>query len=646
MFNFVRKNTRILQLILVILILPSFVMFGIEGYSRFGDQADTVAKIGKQPITQAEWDNAHRNFVDRVRAQQPDVDPKLFDTPEFRKQSLEALVRQHVLAAAAADQHMGVTDARLLRSFTTDPRFAALFNPDGTFNKQLLEAQGMTMQQLEGMVRQELVLGQVLGSVQATGQTSVIANRHAVDALFQVREVQWLKLDPKAYAAQLNPTDAQLQAFYKEPANAAWLASPERADIEYLVLDLDALKQRVVVSEDDLRRSYQENLARFSTPQERRASHILIKTESGASAEQKKAARTKAEGLLAQIKQNPSLFAELARKNSDDPGSAVAGGDLDFFGRGAMVKAFDDTAFQLKKGEISGIVETEFGYHIIQLTDVRGGQAQPFEAVRAQIEDEARKQLAQRQYAEAAERFTNGVYEQSDSLKPVADELKLSIQSARDVLREPGAKEQGVLTNRRLLDALFNADNLAKARNTEAIEVGQNKLVSARIVKHHAASTRAFDDVKAELRDRWIAQEARKAAKADAERKMAEWKQSPEKSGLPAPVDMSRRTVFNQPPMVLEAVLRVPANQLPNWSVVDLGADGVALIKVNKVLPLTISEQEIKETQNQFGGYWGRAESDAYYRLLKRKHKVEFLNEGKKVMDTKAQEQQKAANAS
>jgi peptidyl-prolyl cis-trans isomerase D len=645
MFDFVRKNTRVLQLILVILILPSFVMFGIEGYSRFGDQADTVAKVGKQLITQAEWDNAHRNFVDRVRAQQPDVDPKLFDTPEFRKQSLEALVRQNVLAAAAADQHMGVTDARLLRSFTTDPRFSALFNPDGTFNKQLLEAQGMTVQQLEGMVRQELVLGQVLGSVQATGQTSTTANRHAVDALFQVREVQWMKFEPKAYVAQLNPTAEQLQAFYKDPVNAAWLASPERADVEYLVLDLDALKQRVSVSEEELRRSYQENLARFSTPEERRASHILIKTESGASADQKKAALAKAEGLLAQLKQNPSLFAELARKNSDDPGSAVAGGDLDFFGRGAMVKAFDETAFKLKKGELSGIVETEFGYHIIQLTDVRGGQAQPFEAVRAQIEDEARKQLAQRQYAEAAERFTNGVYEQADSLKPVADELKLTIQTARDVLKEPGAKDQGVLGNRRLLDALFDAENRAKGRNTEAIEVGPNKLVSARVVKHQAASSRAFADVQAELRERWINQEARKAAKADAERKVAEWKQSPEKSGLPAPVEMSRRTVFNQPPMVLEAALRVPANQLPGWSVVDLGAEGAALVKVNKVLPLKLSDQEIKETQNQFGGYWGRAEADAYYRSLKRKYKVQFLNEGKKVMDP-SPAQQKAASAS
>lgn len=643
MFDFVRKHNRALQVVLIVLIVPSFILVGIEGYSQFGDQADTVAKVGKQSITQAEWDNAHRNFVDRVRAQQPGADIQLFDTPEFRKQSLEALVRQYVLAAAAADQKVGVTDARLLRTFTTDPRFAALYNPDGTFNKQLLEAQGMSSNQLVAMVRQEMTLGQVLGSVQATGQASLTANRHAVNALFEMREVQWMKFDPKQYLANLSPTPEQLQAFYKDPANAAWLTSPEKADVEYVVLDLDALKQRVTVSEDDLRRSYQENLPRYSTPEERRASHILIKVDAGSSADQKKAARTKAEGLLAQVKQNPSVFAELARKNSDDPGSAVNGGDLEFFGRGAMVKAFDEAAFKLKKGEVSGIVETEYGFHIIQVTDVRGGQAQPFEAVRAQIEDEARKQLAQRQFAEAAERFTNGVYEQPDSLKPVADELKLTLQTAKDVLREPGAKDQGVLGDRRVLAALFNAENRAKSRNTEAVEVSSNKLVSARVVKHHPAATRAFNEVQSELRERWIQQAASKAAREDAEKKMAAWKASPEQAALPAPVEMSRRTVFNQPPLVLDAALRVPAKQLPGWTLVDLGAEGVALIKVNKVLPLQISPQELKETQNQFGTYWGRAEADAYYRELKRRHKVEFLNEGKKVMDEAAQ--QKTATA-
>lgn len=644
MFDFVRRNTRILQLILVLLILPSFVLVGMEGYSQFTDNAGTVAKVGKQKVSQQEWDNAHRNFVERQRSQRPDLDMSLFDRPEVKQQSLDALIREYVLLMAANDQHLAVPAGRIMRIFANDPQFAALRNPDGTVNKALLEARGMTPLQLETMLRQELTVAQVLGGVQASSHGSQASTRAAVDALFQVRDVQWQKFEPKAYMAQLAPTAEQLQAFYKDPANAGWLTTPEQADVQYVVLDLDTLKARVSVSEDDLRRSYKENIQRYSTPEERRASHILIKAEASATAEQKKAARAKAEQLLAQLQKNPAQFAELARKNSDDPGSGANGGDLDFFGRGDMVKPFEDAAYGLKPGQLSGIVESEFGFHIIQLTAVRGGETKPFEVVRAEIEDDARKQLAQRQYAEAAEKFTNMVYEQSDSLQPVADELKLTVQTANGVLRQPIGQEQGVMANRRLLDTLFDATNRAKGHNTEAVEVGTNKLVSARIVKYRPAALMPFAEAQAQVRERWIKAQALKAARADAEQKMALGKQSPEKVAMPAAVQMSRRTMFAQPAAVLDAALRVPEKQLPAWTVVSLGDEGVALLKVNKVVPLEVKPEELKEMQAQFSGYWARAEADAYYRALKREYKVEYLNEGKKVVE-KATTAQKSASA-
>lgn len=643
MFDFVRKHTRALQFILVLLILPSFVAFGIQGYTKFGDDG-AVAKVAGQHITQAEWDNAHRSAVERFRAQQPEADVRAFDTPEAKLASLEGLIRQYVLLAAARDQSLSAPTARVVRMFATDPQFAALRNADGSLNKQALEARGMTAAQLEGILRQELTVGQVLGGVQGTGQASSLANRQAVDALFQVREVQWQAFNPKQYLAAQNPTPEQLAAFYKDSANDALLMSPEKADVQYIVLDLDTLKQRVSVSEDDLRRAYQENLARFTTPQERRASHILIKAEASAPDAQKKAARTKAEQLLAQLQKNPAQFAELAKKNSDDPGSAANGGDLDFFGRGAMVKPFDDAAFALKPGQISGVVQSDFGFHIIQLTAVRGGAAQPFEAVRAQLEDDARKQLAQRQYAEVAEKFTNAVYEQSDSLKAVADELKLPLQTMNDVLHTPGNKDQGVLSNRRVLDALFDADNRAKARNTEAIEVGPSKMVSARIVTYHPASRQSFEQAQTLLRERWVAAAAARAARTEAMQKLALWQKAPDQAQLPAPIQLSRRTAMSHPPQLLEAAMRIPDKQLPTLTLVDLGADGVAVLRVNKVLPLQISPQEIKETESQFGAYWGKAEADAYYRALKRKYKVELINEGKKTAD-KAADPQKSASA-
>lgn len=644
MFDFVRRNTRILQLILVLLILPSFVLVGMEGYSQFTDNAGTVAKVGKQKVSQQEWDNAHRNFVERQRSQRPDLDISLFDQPEVKQQSLDALIREYVLLMAANDQHLTVPAGRIMRIFANDPQFAALRNPDGSVNKALLEARGMTPLQLETMLRQELTVAQVMGGVQMSSHGAQLSTRAAVDALFQVRDVQWVKFEPKTYLAQLNPTAEQLQAFYKDPANAAWLTTPEQADVQYVALDLDTLKARVSVSEDELRRSYKENIQRYSTPEERRASHILIKAEASASAEQKKAARAKAEQLLAQLQKNPAQFAELARKNSDDPGSGANGGDLEFFARGDMVKPFEEAAYALKPGQLSGLVESEFGFHIIQLTAVRGGETKPFEAVRAEIEDDARKQLAQRQYAEAAEKFTNMVYEQSDSLQPVADELKLQIQTLNGVLRQPGAKDQGALSNRRLLETLFDPANRGKGHNTEAVEVGTNKLVSARIVKYRPAALMPFEQAQAQVRERWMTAQALKAARADAEQKMVLWKQSPEKAVLPAAVQMSRRTVFAQPAAVLDAALRVPEKQLPAWTVVSLGDEGVALMKVNKVVPLEVKPEELKEMQAQFSGYWARAEADAYYRALKREYKVEYLNEGKNVVE-KATAAQKSASA-
>lgn len=624
MFDFVRKHNKLFQIILVLLILPSFIFLGVQS-SDLGGGGDVVAKVGSQKIMQAELDNAVRTMAERVRSQQPDTDAALFDTPEFKQRALDALIHDYTLNAAAYDQRVRASDSRLQRIFATSPDFAPFRNADGTINSQLLEAQGISSAQFAERLRQQITVSQVIGGVENTGTVSKVANRLAVEALFQVREVQWRKFEPKAYAAQLNPTPEQLRKFFDEPAMSAAFREPEHADVQYVVLDLDSLKSRVSVSEDDLRKSYEQNIKNYTQPEERRASHILVKAEKSAPAADRQAAKAKAEKLLAELRKNPAQFAELARKNSEDPGSAANGGDLEFFGRGNMTKPFEDAVFSLKKGQISDVVESDFGYHIIELTDLRGGQAQPFEAVRAQIEDDARKQLAQRLYADAADKFTNIVYEQSDSLKPVADELKLTMQTASNVLRNPGAKDQGVLGNTRLLQALFDPANRSKARNTEAIEAGPSKLVSARIVKYYPDAKPPFEQVEAKVRERWITRESVRAARLDAEQKLAAWKQAPDKADLPAAVQMSRRLVFSQPPAVLDAALRLPEKQLPAWQVVDLGDEGFALIKVNKVLPLQIVPEEEKATQTQFTNYWAKAEAEAYLKALQREYKTKVL---------------------
>jgi len=615
MFDFVRTHSRLALGIMVLLIFPSFVFFGIQGYSRFTDGAnETVAQVDGHAITRAEWDQAHQRNIERLRRQMPNVDAKLLDTPQMKRETLDGLLRDRVLLGAARDMHLVPDDARLQRLFHTDPQFAALRNPDGSVNRDLLAAQGMSTQMFEQQLRQEFGMQQVL---QAVGQSSfapaaVVAT--ALDALLQRREVQVQRFDTALYVTQVNPSDAELEAFYK--ANEALFRAPEQANIEYVVLNLDALTKGVAVPEEDLRRYYTENASRYTATEERRASHILIKAEPD-----KKAAKAKAEELLAQVRKAPATFAEVAKKNSQDPGSAAQGGDLDFFGRGMMTKGFEDAVFAMKPGEISNVIETDFGFHIITLTAVKGGDKKPFEAVRPEIETEVRKALAQKKYAEAAEQFTNTVYEQPDSLQPVIDKLKLEKLTAT-VQRTPAPGAAGALASAKLLGAVFGNDVVRNKRNTDAVEIAPNQLAAARIVQYTAARTLPLAEVKDRVRQRVVATQAAAKAREEGGKRLAALQAAPTET-LPTTLVLSRAQSQGQPRQLLDAVLRADANKLPAVLGVDLGDAGYAVARVTQVLPREAAPGGDAPLQQQYNQAWANAESQAYLAALKKRHKAE-----------------------
>lgn len=298
-------------------------------------------------------------------------------------------VHDRVLAAASAKAHMNVSEERLARMFAEDTGLAAFRTPDGKFDRQrFMLATGRTPEQYEASARAQLATQQVLLGVSGTAFATPAQSKVALDAFYDRREIQVARFEPATFTAKVSVTDADIDAYYK--SNEAQFQAPEQASIEYLVLDLEAAKKNITVSDADLRSYYEQNRARFGTPEERRASHILITAPADAPAADRAKARAKAVELLAEVRKAPATFAAVARKNSQDPGSAEKGGDLDFVTRGAMVKSFDDAMFGLKKGEISDVVESEFGYHIIQLNDIKPGVVQPFEKVRAAIENDVR----------------------------------------------------------------------------------------------------------------------------------------------------------------------------------------------------------------------------------------------------------------
>jgi peptidyl-prolyl cis-trans isomerase D len=552
MFDFVRNNTKIMMGILFLLIIPSFVLFGLEGYSRFNDKGAVVAKVNGNKINQSDWDAAHKREVDRIRASMPNIDAKLFDTAEAKYATLERLVRDQVITAAAQKLQLVASDTRLARELQQSPVIAA-----------------------------------------------------------------------SDYLGKITVSDADLQAYYDK--NKDKYQSAESADIEYIVLDIESLRQSITLNEQDLKSYYEQNLQRLSSKEERRASHILITAAKDSPEAEKKIARAKAEELLKLVKAKPASFADVARKNSQDPGSAVKGGDLDFFGRGAMVKAFEDAAFSMKKSDISDLVESEFGYHIIQLTDIKAAKAQSFESLRPSLEADLKKQQAQRKYAELAETFSNTVYEQSDSLKPVADKLKLNIQKANQVARQ-ATQPQGVLSHPGLLQAIFSEASLQKQRNTEAIEVAPSTLVSARVVKHQPAATLPLVEVKEFVKRALTQEKAAELAKAQGEQRLSALKASTGADNLPNAIVISREKTQRQLPKVVDAVLRADPNKLPSVSGVDLGPQGFAVLRVTKILPPEAENKELMlQAQQQFTQLWGTAETQAYISQLKSMMKAEIL---------------------
>ena len=624
MFDFIRKHTKVTMGLLFLLIVPSFVLFGLGDYSRNRQRNAVVARVDGQDIVQSEWDLAHQNEVRQIRASMPTLDAKLLDSPEARYGALERLVRDRVLAAAAAKSGLVVPDQKLQRLYAEDKAIAAFRLADGKFDRAgFLSQTGLTPEAYEAGLRADLAGRQVMLGIAGTGFSSGSAADAALNAFFEKREVQVALFNTADHAAKVNPSDAELAEFYK--GNQALFQAPEQASIEYVLLDLEAVKKSITVNDQELKTYYEQYTQQLAGNEERRASHILIESPASAPAADRQKAKAKAEQLLAAVKKTPDSFAELARKNSQDTGSALAGGDLDFFARKAMVKPFADAVFSMKTGDISEVVETEFGYHIIKLTDIKRPKQRSYEEMKPTLETELKQQQAQKKFAEAAETFTNAVYEQPDSLRPIAERLKLEVKTAGKLTRNPAAGATGVLADPKFLNALFAPDAVEKKRNTEALEVGSSQLVSGRITDYTPVRVLPLAEVKGRVREHLQQQRGAELARKDGAEKLAAWKVNPAAATLPAAVVVSRDQTQRLPVPVVNATLSADTSALPALVGVELAAQGYAIVKVLKVLPREAqAPAAAQQAQAQYTQWWTSAESLAYYNALKERFKAEI----------------------
>lgn len=625
MFDFVRNNKRILQGVLLLLIIPSFVLVGVESYQNRGDSNNGVASVDGRSITQQEWDDAQRRQIDQARQQMgPQFDQKMFDTPEAKREVLDNLVAERAVNAEIARIHLTVADQALVNAIQALPGFK---KPDGSFDmdqyKAALAAQGMTPDMFDARMRRDMAIQQLAGSIQSTAFAPRSVASRISDINDQEREVQELLFPIANYLPQVKVTDEMVKAFYDKNANLFQI--PEQVKAEYLVLDSAAVESQVKVSDADVTAFYNANQKRFVTPEQRTASHILINKARDAKPAEEAAAKAKAEAVLAEVRKNPAEFAAIAKTQSQDTDSAAQGGDLGAIEKGNYpVKEIEDTVFKLKDGEVSGIVASEFGYHIIKVTSVKPSVQKPLDAARAEIGEELKKSALSKKYSELAESFNDIVYEQSDSLKPAADKLGLQIQTVDGLGRKANpALGTAPYNNDKFLTALFSNESIKNKRNTEAVEVAPATLIAGRVVEFKPATKRPLAEVEAAIRQRVTQEEALRLARQAGEAKLAAAKASGDAAGFGDVKVLSRTKEPTVNPAGALAVFKADVTKLPAYVGVDVPGVGYGVYRIGKVSqPAQVDTTRRNQEAQQISGLVGQAELYNFVEAIKVKNKA------------------------
>ena len=626
MLDSIRERTHgwLAKVILALITIP-FALFGIDSYfnNRGGDT--TVATVNGDKISRQAFDRALKDQRAELSASMgASFDPAVLDDPKIRQSILDDLIKQQLLVGSAHKVGMVVSDAKLAKFIGEIPAFQENGQFSNTRYEQLLRQQGMTVGEFERRVRQELLLNDMrVAFSQSAFMPASVAKLFSA-AFDQQREISSFKISASAFLPQVKITPAQIKTYYD--AHQAEYSVPAQARFEYAVLSLDSMAQQVAVDDAAIKQYYDQNLAKYSEPEQRQARHILIAVTPTDDAAKRAEAKAKAEQIFKQVSASPASFAELAKQNSGDPGSAAQGGDLGWFPRNAMVKPFADTVFSMKQGEISAPVATDFGYHIIQLTGVKPAQARSFDSVKAEIKIELQKQQAGKLFADAAERFSNQVYEQSTELKSTAAALGIKLVTSDWIARKGGANA-GVLNSPKMLQAMFSDDVLKNKRNSEAVEVAPNTLVSARLAEYKPASVQGLATVSAAIELLLTQQQARALAKQHGEAMLAQLKAGKEPGDLHwgGFQLVSRSHAESVPAALVEGIFAADEKLMPGYIGAADADGGYQLVRVTRVMPTPAPDaMKLKAMQGQLANIVAQQAFSDYLAGLSRVAKIDI----------------------
>lgn len=625
MLDAIRESSQgwLAKAILLLITIP-FMLWGVESYFNNGSSGEVLASVNGDKISTQEFDEALKAQQETLRASMGETyDPAIFNDPKIRQSILDGMIDQRLIIQAASKAGLTVSNAQMIKIIAGLPAF----QENGQFSQsryeQMLRQQGMSIPEFENRLRQELLINEVSSVFQAsTIMPSNIAEKF-LQAYEQQREISTSTFTPEQFVQQAKVSPADIQAWYN--THKADYTLPEQARFEYVVLSQDALAGQISVNDAEIKQYYDQHSAKFSQPEQRRASHILVPVQPGDDAQKSAAAKARADTIYQQVKANPANFAAVAKRESSDSGSAVQGGDLGWFARDAMVKPFSDKAFALRNGEISAPVRSDFGYHIIQLTGIKPATVPALDSIKADISHELQNQKAAQQFAQAAENFSNQVYEQSDSLKPVSAALKLPVQTSAWLNRKGGG-DSGLLTSPKMLQVLFSDEVLKNKRNTEAIEVAPNTLVAARLLEYKPAALQPLASVQSTIEQRLKRTQATALAEKNGKQYLTQLRAGKEPAVNWSPFRLVTRQQENAlPPNLIEPVFSADARRFPAY-IGATGQDGsYTLVRVTRAIaPPQADTAKIKAVQGQLAQLAAKTDFANYLTSLKSQAKIEI----------------------
>jgi peptidyl-prolyl cis-trans isomerase D len=587
MLSAIREKTQgIIATIILSLVIIPFALWGTYSYFQ-GSSNVNVATVDGTNISQ----QTYRLALDRLLGS--NIRPEVLQSPEFKRQVLDNLIEQTLLVQNGVDQGYRVSDAELASMIRNEPQFKRDDQFDPTIYQAVLRREGLTEQSFE----QRLRTVQIASQIQAGFRESALPFASEKNALLrlwlQQREFEYVVVGSARFISGSQVSEDAIKQYYESHPDQ--FKTPEQVRIAYIQLSVGNLARDYQPTEEQLRKAFTDEQGRYSTPDQRRISHILIEVPSGASKEDEAKALEKARAIEKKLRAGGD-FAALAKENSADSATAGKGGDLGVVEPGALPKALEEAVKKLKPGEITQPVRTSFGYHIAKLTEYTPGTHKTFEQARADVEKLLRNRKAEEEFYQKVERLSNLAYEHSESLAPAAEQLGLKVSQSDWFSREGGP---GIAANPKIVEAAFSPEVLQESRNSEAIELGQDKLVALRVTGHREASRKPLADVRGEIQTVLQRQQAEASASKLGSEIYAKLRENQSLAELAKAngLNLEQAQISRIDPKTVDRQLvtavfkaRVPQADKPVFGEVDLQATGYAVFVLKSVKEVAPAE--------------------------------------------------------